>query len=317
MSRVYRWLGLAALLLSLAYFLRFAVRNAGALPRVNWNPAALAGLAGSILLYLVVVLLAGVIWLIFLRSVGEPGRPRVALAIFGVAQFGKYIPGNVAHLAGRVVLAVKAGFVRERVLAAMALEIAWAVLAGVSVAGSALLLSGTSGWGADLAAPSVIALAGVAAAALCVPFAGAILLRRLPERVRSSIPGLSEVQAPRVGPLVVCYIIGCLNMLLLGAIPVLLQVSVFGGNGGAYLNVAGVFALAWVAGFITPGAPAGLGVRDAIMVAGLSPVYGAGTALGVTVIMRLATSAGDALAFLAGMAARPAPAAGGPMQQAS
>ncbi len=120
-----------------------------------------------------------------------------------------------------------------------------------------------------------------------------------------------------MGPLVVCYIIGCLNMLLLGAIPVLLQVSVFGGNGGAYLNVVGVFALAWVAGFVTPGAPAGLGVRDAIMVAGLSPVYGAGTALGVTVIMRLATSAGDALAFLAGMAARPAPTAGGPMQQAS
>jgi hypothetical protein len=317
MSRVYRWLGLAALLLSLGYFVRFAVRNAGALPRMNWDAAALAGLAASILLYLVVVLLAGVSWLIFLRSVGEPGRPRAALAIFGVAQFGKYIPGNVAHLAGRVVLAVKAGFVRERVLAAMALEIAWAVLAGVSVASGALMLSGTHGWGAEVAAPSVVAMAAVAAAALCVPLVGAILLRRLPERLRASIPGLSEVQVPGVRPLVVCYIIGCLNMLLLGAIPVLLEVAVFGGNGGAYLNVAGVFALAWVAGFITPGAPAGLGVRDAIMVAGLSPVYGAGSALGVTVIMRLATSAGDALAFLAGMAARPAPAAGGPKPQAS
>lgn len=303
-TRIYRWLGLAAVVLSLAYFVRFAVRNAGSLPRLTWDAATVAGLTGSVLIYLVFVLLAGVIWYILLRSVGEPARPRAALAIFAVAQFGKYVPGNVAHLAGRVVLAVQAGFVRERVLATIALEIAWAVLSSVSVAGGALALAGAQGLVTGIAAPPAAVLAGVAGAALLVPFAGAAVLRHLPERVRAKVPGLSEVQVPGPWPLAACFVIGCLSMLLLSAIPALLNASVFGGGGQQYLTVAGVFALAWVVGFIAPGAPAGLGVRDAILMAGLTPLYGAGAALGVTVVMRVVTTAGDGIAFLIGMAAR-------------
>jgi hypothetical protein len=103
-------------------------------------------------------------------------------------------------------------------------------------------------------------------------------------------------------------------MLLLGAIPVALEVAVFGGGGGPYFAIAGVFALAWVAGFITPGAPAGLGVRDAILMTGLTPIFGPGNALGVTVVMRLVTSVGDALAFAVGLLAQGAgrPGTAGP-----
>jgi hypothetical protein len=303
-SRIFRWLGLAAVLVSLAYFVRFAVRNAGLLPRLRCDAATVAGLAGCLLIYLLAVLLVGARWLILLRSVGEPAQARLALPLFAVSEFGKYIPGNVAHLAGRVVLAVQAGMVRERVLATMALEIAWGVLSGVLMAGSALTLAGAQGLAGELVAPPTIVLAGVTLAALLVPFAGAALLRHLPERVRTKVPGLSQVQAPKPLPLVVCFLIGCVYLLLLGAVPAVLNVAVFGGKGGQYLTITGVFALAWVAGFITPGAPAGLGVRDAIMMAGLTPLYGAGSALAVTVVMRVVTSAGDAIAFLAGMAAR-------------
>ncbi len=305
-ERVYRWIGLAALLLSLAYFARFAFRNAGSLPRLTWDGPTAAGIAVAVIAYLVVVLLAGVSWLIYLRSLGEPARPRIVLPIFAIAQFGKYIPGNVAHLAGRVALAAQAGLAHERVLASMALEIAWLVLASVFVAGAALALTGRAGLTTQGAPLSGIMLGGLAIAALLVPIAGTVFLRHLPRRLRERVPGLIQVQIPGAWPLVGAFAIGCLNMLLMGVMIVILESTVLRGSGRGYLAATGVFALAWVAGFITPGAPAGLGVRDAILMTGLTPMYGAGTALGLTVILRLVTSAGDGVAFLIGLAFRTA-----------
>jgi hypothetical protein len=313
-SRLARWIGPLALILSLGYFVRFALRNAEALPSLRWDTLTAAGLGTSLALYLAVILLSGLGWLILLRAVGEPARFGTALPIFAVAQFGKYIPGNVAHLAGRVVLAVRAGLRQERVLATMALEIAWAVLSGVFVAAAALTLSGTQGAAQGLGAPPAAALAGLSVLALLLPPGAAYLLRHLPERLRTRVPGLSEVRSPGAWPLAACFLLGCLSMLLLGAIPVALEVAVFGGGGGPYFAIAGVFALAWVAGFITPGAPAGLGVRDAILMTGLTPIFGPGNALGVTVVMRLVTSVGDALAFAVGLLAQGAgrPGTAGP-----
>ena len=42
-------------------------------------------------------------------------------------------------------------------------------------------------------------------------------------------------------------------------------------------SLTGIFATAWVAGFVTPGAPAGVGVREAALTVGLTPICGAGT----------------------------------------
>ncbi|QSX36832.1 lysylphosphatidylglycerol synthase domain-containing protein [Shewanella sedimentimangrovi] len=75
------------------------------------------------------------------------------------------------------------------------------------------------------------------------------------------------------------------------------------GSGAAanFWLLTGSFALAWVAGFVTPGAPAGLGIRETIMVTLLEPAYGPGAALSLALLLRLITSLGDALAFLAGL----------------
>jgi uncharacterized membrane protein YbhN (UPF0104 family) len=65
----------------------------------------------------------------------------------------------------------------------------------------------------------------------------------------------------------------------------------------------GVFAIAWVIGFVTLVSPGGIGVREAVLLAGLTPAYGAGTALGVAILYRLVTSLGDGLGFLIGFIA--------------
>jgi uncharacterized membrane protein YbhN (UPF0104 family) len=61
------------------------------------------------------------------------------------------------------------------------------------------------------------------------------------------------------------------------------------------IRVVGAFAISWVAGFIVPTAPAGLGVREGILVT-LLPLD-PDSALAVVFGFRLGTSVGDLVTF--------------------
>ena len=61
--------------------------------------------------------------------------------------------------------------------------------------------------------------------------------------------------------------------------------------------LTGTFAIAWVAGFLTPGAPAGLGVREVILLKVLGNFYGTGVAAGITISLRVITLIADCLIF--------------------
>ena len=58
------------------------------------------------------------------------------------------------------------------------------------------------------------------------------------------------------------------------------------------------FGTAWTLGFLTPGAPAGLGVREAVLVALLTPSAGEPAALTAALAFRAATLGGDLLFYL-------------------
>jgi uncharacterized membrane protein YbhN (UPF0104 family) len=65
------------------------------------------------------------------------------------------------------------------------------------------------------------------------------------------------------------------------------------------------FALAWVVGFVTPGAPAGLGVREAVLLLLLAHGMGAANASLLILTLRIATTLGDMLCFILGLAVMP------------
>ena len=60
----------------------------------------------------------------------------------------------------------------------------------------------------------------------------------------------------------------------------------------------GVNSIAWVAGFITPGASGGIGIREIVIVALLTPYITQPKALVLAIILRLVTICGDLLSFL-------------------
>jgi hypothetical protein len=57
------------------------------------------------------------------------------------------------------------------------------------------------------------------------------------------------------------------------------------------------FTLAWVLGFVVPGAPGGLGIREVILFGLYRQELGTGIVIGLSLLLRIITSLGDLLTF--------------------
>jgi hypothetical protein len=85
------------------------------------------------------------------------------------------------------------------------------------------------------------------------------------------------------------------GLLFVGLIELLAGKS--GSEGLLVLTVIGAYVLAWLAGLVTPGAPAGLGVRELVLLFLLNGMIGAADLLLATVLGRVVTVCGDVLFF--------------------
>jgi uncharacterized membrane protein YbhN (UPF0104 family) len=290
-----RLLGAALVLASFAWLIVLARRHAGALPELDWGPRQVAALAAAVGFHLLTTAIGAVSWRLLLRDAGQEISLRLALVLSGLTQAAKYLPGNVGQYVGRTALARRHGLRVGDVLVTLAFETGWLILAAVLLAGCAVLTVSPLyrlplGWSAAL-----LALAAVLAPLLLVR-----LLNRWPPRflqVRLGRP----LAVPRVATLAVCLGLYWLSFLASGTALDWLAQRVFGQPESHLFWLTAVFAASWVAGFVTPGAPGGLGVREAVLVAGLEPLYGPGTALGLALVFRLVTVASDGVALLAAL----------------
>lgn len=68
-------------------------------------------------------------------------------------------------------------------------------------------------------------------------------------------------------------------------------------HAGEYFEIFGVFTLSWLFGFITPGAPGGIGIREAVLTLLLGSKYDVTPFLTGIVIYRLINTMGDIIAY--------------------
>jgi glycosyltransferase 2 family protein len=283
-----RRIGILLTVAGLAFLIVFAVRHAADLPPIRWNALTISAFLAALGLYVLTLLSSAVAWHLLLLSLGERSRLNAAVPVFLVSQAAKYLPGNVGQYVGRIGLGRSAGLTAGGLVLSLILEAAGAVLAGTALATAALPSAGVPApWrfaATALGAGAVVALASLASGRL----------------------GLPPV-AP--GRRIAAWLAGTglygLNFVLFAMAAALLVRGPLASSAVPLAQLAAVFAAAWVAGFVTPGAPAGLGVREAVLVGGLQPLCGPGVALGLPIVFRLLTTLGDGLGFAAGMLLRP------------
>ena len=59
-----------------------------------------------------------------------------------------------------------------------------------------------------------------------------------------------------------------------------------------------IFSIAWMAGFIVPGAPGGIGVREAVIIFFITPIIGEAQSIAVAIALRFITLLGDVWFFI-------------------
>jgi glycosyltransferase 2 family protein len=290
---------LAVTVLSLSYFGRELLRYWDSLAALAWSRQLLllAGLA--LLLQVASSLLDGWSWQWILAGLRVPASTRQAVCIFGLAQFAKYLPGNVAQHVGRVVLARQAGWRTERVALSLFLENVFALGCGGLLALLGFLLAGEPApGGSRLLGGALLVVAGGGLVVLA--------LRRVLARPRPWL-GLTE-PLPLSGTLLSGYfLVHLASFLVMGGTLVLLLWGLAGQLPPGVWRLPAAVALAWLAGYLVPGAPAGLGVREATFTAYLSPHLDPGVVLSAALLWRGVSLGADALLALLGLALRPAP----------
>lgn len=287
--KVAKWLGAALTLLSIIFLARRAWLLQGSLATV-WPKGAGAGLfSGAVLCAGGGVALVAA-WRLLLARHGGGALPfGQAFRVYAGTQIAKYIPGNIFQYAGRHVAGWQAGIPHH----ALALSAIGEAL-GLACVAMALVLGGLAATG------QIPSAAGFAAAIACLasyPFVQRALrlVGRRWDKPEESLTRPHHWLREDCGAL-------------------LAHTAFFGATAAAFLlsalpwkgllapapgTLVAACALAWLAGFATPGAPAGLGVRELVLVVALEESLGREGALGAAALFRGATTLGDLLLYAA------------------
>lgn len=290
-----RWLlalGWATTLLSVAYLIRYVMAHKAKMPALTEIDLAWATTAVSA--YAAALAAMAWAWLFAMRAHGDETQANRLIGVCLLAQVGKYVPGNIAQHVGRVALATSQGAPVALVVNSTIIELASAVVAGLAVSAVTAIADSNSlaaVWsGLRPLEPSIYLAATVICAGISLLVAFGVLSRRIRGRMQS-------IYAGSAAPLFAMLVFHCLNVALAGFSFYAIIIAVT-GRPVSILNAIFVFSVAWLAGFITPGAPAGLGIREFLLVVGLPQVGSA--ALAVAVTHRIVTAIADALMALVG-----------------
>lgn len=296
-----KWLANTVSLMAVGFFVHYAVHNFDKIPPLNWSPESTAIALFSVALVVFGIGIVGAIWCILLRDNGILTSWKQTQIVFAISQFGKYLPGNVGHHVGRVVMARKIGIPVPITLSTMLVEMLWGAgtAAGLAILSLILFVDGQT-LGLQLQLGSVQLGLGVVLL-LFMPWLGIGFLNRYLPGLAKRLSGGGAIAAPRLRTVLAVAVLFLLCFVVMGLILKLQAQWFFGVTEGSVFELTCLFAVAWLAGYLVPGAPAGLGVREAMMVLVLSPLLGSGVAVGLGVTLRATTTMGDAVAFLIGV----------------
>lgn len=265
------------------------------------TPRAALGIVVAALFWSCGVPLLSLAWRALLAGLNAPHPLRELFGIVGITQFAKYIPGNVAQYIGRVGMSLARGIPARPLAITLILETLLVIAAAIVVCVGAGTLSDL---GRDALRTHGLQL-GLIALLVVAAGVGLFVLRRIaPWLLRKFAPKYAPALDGRLLPprasLLQAAIAYCLIYVVAGIGLIFLARLLLPDAAHDYWMLIAVFALAWVVGFVTPGAPGGFGVREGLMLLMLAPVYSTAAAGVLVIAFRIATTLGDVLTLAAG-----------------
>lgn len=278
MKKALYWVGGALGILGLGFVGFKLYEYAGQIDLARYSAATWIGLAALALVYGAASFAMAAAWREVMIFLGVRLNMRWVFAIYGISQLAKYVPSNIFQFAGRQALGAAAGLPSWPLLKSVFWELASLSSAGALFALLVLpaLIPGLPAWSGLL-----FYAAG---------FAATVLIGR-----RLFGPALARA-----------WMWHAAFLALAGFSFVLVLVAVTGHWWGeTALVVCGAYLIAWLAGLLTPGAPAGVGVREVVLYALLHTMLSQADLITAIVLGRIVTVSGDVIFYLLAVATRP------------
>lgn len=264
------------------------------------------------------VFMSARVWCLWLEFFAKRQCDRKeALRVYAKANIGKYLPGNVMHYVGRNLFAERLELSQKQLTAASVCEIGSLVTAAFSMgtllafsemkkalaAAGQKVLSVWPSAGPGSPVSDDFRLVWVTAALLMImviaAFAGSRKKRTArclqeEKRTLTATEWLALIRSFLAGVLMDAAVLTILGLVLvlfywyLGGRPTVRQA----------LEMTAAYMIAWVLGFVIPGAPGGIGVREMVLTLLLAPVTGKDCIVVLGVLHRLVTVLGDFAAYI-------------------
>lgn len=218
-------------------------------------------------------------WHNILIGLGAKIDQKQSSKIYGISQIAKYIPGNIFHLAGRQVLGMDIGISAKTLAQSSAWELGLIAIAGASFA--VLLLPTLQ---LDLILNTNLSL---------------ILFFLLVSILFFNLHYFFDHY--RVKSLSYYY----LFLIISASIFTLIVINISPNNSPSlskhyyiFIQIASAYSIAWLAGLVTPGAPAGIGIREVVLLFFLNNLIIESDLLMAILLGRIITVMGDFLYYI-------------------
>lgn len=233
-------------------------------------------------------------WALLVKAAGRSQELRlIALTrAYGVSSIAKYVPGNVFHFVGRQWMARKQPAAQSQLLVASAIEVILHLVAALIVA-SVLILASRGAFSPEVSSSAKLLAGGLVALTLIValPTSSSWLSELL-----GIVTGSREVRMPGISTIAT---VGAMCGFFFAAMAAIAAgccqlIQPLNGQ-GAFIGAS--FLVAFVTGYLVPGAPGGMGVREAALLGLLGVVMPQTIALSLALLIRFVTLVGDLVFF--------------------
>jgi len=259
------------------------------------SPFVITGLFLTALVFGFGIVFAGLNYKWLIRNItGASLRSRLVVKVYCISNLYKYLPGSVMYIIGRNRIAFESKEVSHAQIALATL------MEGVFILLSAIIIIILSvsdeavSYIYQVDIPSFVWMIAGAVVLICALLA--IIFRR---RMRMGLKKFTDAmknfslttKAKRLGTalfiLVVLAVTYLATLILLGQ-PVTLDMVP---------TIIGLYLLSWMAGFLTPGAAGGMGVREVVLLMFLGGYLDPGIVVSSAVIHRVVSIIGDVVAY--------------------
>jgi glycosyltransferase 2 family protein len=238
------------------------------------------------------------VWRKLVLGLGGKITFKSSYVLLGHSQIAKYIPGNVFQYVGRHILGKNLGLSNGVIINGIFIE----TLLNATVAGLIFLVSSLFlGW-SKLVLPGVNKLLIIGVAAIIIIIF--LVIARFTPKIKSWLIKsniIIDIKTIKkryfIYSIIIVILLYALFFTFIGLNLWFLSKYFWSISDVPILFFISAYAIAWVIGFATPGAPGGIGIREVILIAILNNHMNQPKALMLALIFRLVTILGDFLFF--------------------